>query len=424
MSSRSSRSSARLAKNAAGVITTAPEAQGNKVIHETGMQLDEIEQAQLEIAIEAGETMLVTNDHWSDKLSYEMKGFYDEAKVFGEGLRGKQKEKFEKLMETFEGAATKEREGGPSSSTDAATDKHERMVATKGQNAHLAATTQGKSILEADAEMASAMGKLEGAQADLIARKIKELEALQEQALKNKDAAHKKEVTSKVKDASEKATQAAEERYTRARGEKAAAAAANVELVDKAFHSPVATTTGGTVPASPAQSIDALLPKSALEGALGDQLRALGANIGEAPNEPKKKQGSKRTAAGTDGTPSSSKKTKKAKLNDDGSEMTKADEESNRRTAASKCYAELGIRGPSGLQTVIDRIKELEELESDYGAMESKLARAEEINGKFKDNQKILNKRLKRAVATMRANEWTDEELREARIISDVEEDA
>lgn len=420
MSSRAVRSSTRLAKSAAGATVSAPEVQSDRVQSETGQALDEIDQANLEIAIAEGNTQLVVENHWAHKLSYEMKGVANKLEAFSDKIKAKGlKAEFDDILEEFKDAAAKEREDGPSSSTDASTDKHERMVAQKGANAHLAAVTKGMSILEADAEMAVAMGKLEGKHAEVIAAKIKELESLQAQALRNQASAHKKEVTSKVKHASEEATKAAEERFTRKRGEAAIVAANDAAMVAEAFNSPAPTTgSGGTVPASPAEALPSL-SKAAAGGMLGKQLKSLGIDV-EVDKTAKK--GSKRKADDPVVSDKPKSKAKAPKLNEDGSEMTKADEERGRRESAAKHYKLLGIKGPAGLDTVVEELTALRKVGESVKALKTKLDKREQQKADSILERKKINRRLKKAIKILRDSEWTDENFIEEGLMSEEEE--
>jgi len=419
----------RLFKSSTGATITSPEVQGEQVTLEAGQILDEVEQAQAEIAIEAGESMLVTNDHWTDKLSYEMKGFANKLEAFGSKIKAKGlKAEYDELMEEFKEAATKEREDGPSSSTDIATDKHERMVATKGQNVHLAATTQGASVLEADAEMAKAMGQLEGKQAEQIRSNIMAQFELLKTTMHKQEAAHKSEVTSKVKDASEKATAAAEARHTRNRADKADKAAADVAKVAAQFSPADTAGSGDTLPASPIAA-PLSLSKEAAGGMLGKQLAAMGLAVeaGKSSKSTKRKaDGEPVTGETGNGLVDSAGKAKAkvAKVNPaTGEPWTKKEEEQERRDRAKECFEKLGIRGPAGLEPIVKELTSLRKQDGTIKALKEKLARREEQKLESQAERKKLAKRVRKAIAILTESEWTKEDFVEAGLVSGDEEE-
>lgn len=387
MSTRSSRSK------------TALEKQGPNVVEELGQVLTDKQFDDANAAFDGGDTILVTNEHWQEKLSYEMKGFYENLKNFNESLGAKAKEKFQELVAQFEDASTKQqREAAPTSGMSMSEDRHERIVATKGANVHQAALLQGASVHEADAKMSAAINNLEAKYTENIEKQMADLNARHKQHIANQAAEHEKEKLSLAKDTEEKATKAADERHTRARAEKAAEASAVVTDLK-----------------TPSEKKTVTMSKQMADGPIGQRCKDAGHTIiieedkGEQVEKNNKRKGK---AAGEP----------KAKVQRTKEQEEHQNELKENREAQKQIYKTLEINGPKDLHIVVTRIEELKKEKEDLFANEKTF---EEEKAGYEANQDVLNTkierlvtkvkklqpRLKGAIEELRTVGYTDEKL-------------
>ena len=362
---------------------------------EVGQDMTEKQRDELnEYLDNGGSTELVEDGHWTDKLSHEMKDFYDKAIEFAETLRGDKRAKFDALIEAFKHASSLERSknddanpaaaaasssssSSSSAHISAADKKHELIVANAGANAHSAAKTQGESEYKADAAMAKAIGKQEERRAEQLQREMEELKKKHEEALQKADEAHKKELVSVAKDAKEKAMQEAENSRTRSGKQKATATAAAAMEVENAVE-------------SAANTASIALSSDAANGLMGEILRSAGCDFGVNPQaeeeeEPKKGKGRKNgKAAPAKSAPAKSAPAKRKRGKDKEEQPQEQQEQqqdevldaansdnengdsdeagpSNKKLKASDFYKMLGISGPSKLGKVVEEIEELKE---------------------------------------------------------------